>query len=164
MSSKNNQPSEGTMAISMIVGGAVIIAMLLFAVLFVAAVAWSIVLLFAWNQPRRIGKLTITPREAHYFVFGGVIGAVTLPFIVECFGLISGYGVASNTLVYIYMAGYLFGAVAGGVIEEQLFEPVADEEQTGTALTILPPEREEAPVAPPSPFRFATWDDEEARK
>lgn len=176
----NNDNSGAAIGVAIIVAVAVSIAAFIYAVAVFAAFVLSVVCLFAWNEPRSIGSITITPDEARSFVKRGLWGAFLVPvFLLFCEVALS-FHANPDYLIYLMLAGY----AAGSLGIEMLIANVPDTEPTIEQLPappaqIAPPRgfyppakttfipTPDSPKAPEEPqrncrcFTFASWDDEE---
>ena len=162
MSSNSNNSAEVT-GFAFVIAIIGIAGMFLFALAAFAALVLSVIAFFAWNKPLRLGKHTLMPEEARAFVRNGLIGAALAPVFCLFLELMFGIRINSDYLPQIVLGGYTLGSL--GV--EFLFE---EEQQAAQAHDIVPlerlpaaspPQRMERP-APVEPFRFASWDDEDA--
>lgn len=172
MSNKNDEMA-GFVLVFAFVGA---IATLFIVVVYALAVVLSTVLTFlaflAWDKPRKFGGEVITPEEARLFVGSGVIGAaVLLSLVAICSALLS-FRVPDQYWIHIILGGYAFGSlgVALHTAEEEhelvMIESSEESKLSAVDLSIL----DDSPEAPSQPqpvqpaFRYATWDDEEARR
>ena len=162
MSQGNNEATGIIFAISIVcvLGYMLVLAFAAFT-LFVAFVL-TIIALLAWNTPRRIGKWIITPDEARSFVYRGLAGAGLVPaFWIFCC-VIFDLPFHGDLLLPVALFGYVLGSVGITLLEDE--EPL--ETQVVPMQTAVPeqlPTPNALPAPPKPPFRYATWDDEEAR-
>ncbi len=163
MSSKNDESSALAMAVALV--GAVFIAMAFLIAAFLAFLAFlfTVLSICAWNQPLTLGKLTIQPQEARAFVGRGLIGAVALPAFALFCAVLLGVPIDGEAWPYLLLGGYTVGSI--GI--EILMAQEADNAPPTITLPVQPVEPPKRVVLPPpsaTPFRFASWDDEEDRK
>ena len=144
--------------------GLAIMAALIFAIMAFIAIILTVLALFAWNRPLRIGSLVVQPDEARSFVYRGLIGAVVLPaFIAFATAL---YGVAVDWDSYLFHI-LLLGYVGGSLGLEMLFADAQPPHAEGEIIhppierQITPPRPQQLPPPQSPPFRFASWDDDE---
>jgi hypothetical protein len=155
MSSKNNDTNS---AAALMGAGLLIVMMILFALGVFIAGAMTIVCMFAWHRPIKFFGETITPREAHLFVYSGLVGVFLLPAFALCCGVLFHFVVLDDWMGYLLMGGYVLGSFGSWIYmayEASLAEKA--EAERASQPVVLPPS---APVAP-QPFQFASWDDEE---
>lgn len=162
MSSKNDDTSGIVMAFAFVGAVAFIMAAFVFAVLAFLAFILTILCLFAWNQPRRIGKLVILPEEARAFVYRGLAGMCLLPVFAGFCELLFGIHIKEALYPYLFIGGYVGGSIGIGILMAE-----QNGGETG-AIDITPPQlpsepQRSLPRPEPEPFRYASWDDEEGR-
>ncbi len=162
MSSRNDETSSMTMGIAFVL--ACVYAMVVFAIviLMFVSLVLSVVALFAWNTPRRLGNHVLMPQAARAFVYRGLAGAFLLPIFCLFLDVLFGIRIDGNYLPHILLAGYALGSL--GV---EILWAMNEDNQASTA-TYIPPSQQiapppQAPSPPLVPFRFASWDDEDGR-
>ena len=163
MPSNNKNESDETGTITAFLGiGMIMAAVAIMAVLTVAAMVLTIVCFFAWNKPRRIGKLTIMPDDARAFVLRGIAGAFLIPASVAFLSLFLDLNIDWNFLPHLMLAGYVIASIGVEVLAAQ------EEQQGGGSVYTsvqpqvpAPPAQRLLPRPDPQAFRFASWDDEE---
>lgn len=173
MSGKPNEEMQAMTFVMAIIGAA---ALFLFA--FIAAIAafaaviMTIMALIAWNKPLELGEYILEPQDAREFVYRGIAGAIILPififFCVFLFQIETGREF-ENAIPYFFLAGYVVGSV-GLEFAMAAEENSAASHTVSTPTIIQEPERENHVEGLPAPrtssedtFRYADWDDEEAR-
>jgi hypothetical protein len=161
MSQQNDETKGMIMAFAFI--GAILYALAIFALvaLTFVSIVMTIVCLFAWNEPRRMGKYVLMPDEARSFVKRGFVGAMLLPLFCIFLELYANVRINGDYVVHIALAGYMAGSLGIEII-------FADEKgKAEPTQTIIPPCHQIAPPQqhepPRIPFRFASWDDEDGR-
>ena len=164
MSQRNSETDGMAMGLALVGMAFALLFMVLYAVACFVAIVLTLLALCAWNEPLHLtSKMIITPREARIFIGSGIAGLIGLPvFVIFCAALFH-LQIKPDWWGYILLGGYALGALGiGGAI-------LGDEQENGTPNFIasppaLPaPEREETPAPAKPPFRFASWDDEDAR-
>ena len=117
----------------------------------------------AWKKPFTFGAITITPQEAHGFVCCGIAAAVLLPILLGITGAMLGFSIPRAWSPFVFIAGYTAGSLSFGLYCVKQEE--AKEEERALARETAPQVLDEAPVIHEErpPFRFASWNDEEAR-
>jgi hypothetical protein len=118
----------------------------------------TVAALGAWNKPDRLGPLVIQPEDARAFIARGLIGAAStlgLLYLAKLFGFEM---VGRDMYPVAAIFGYALGSI-GGYWEDMKTRQQAEESATPT-IEFLPPAP--PPVQKPE-FRFASWDDEDAR-
>ena len=123
---------------------------------------FTILALLAWNGPLKLGKIVIEPAEAREFIYRGLAGAVLVPaFAFLCAVLFQEPGIIPF-LGYLALAGYVLGSLGLEYWMGQVEPDFAGQPQAPHG--ILPPEVQQRALPPTqsAPFRYASWDDEEA--
>lgn len=163
MSSKNDD-ATALGAVGAVFG---IVAIFFFAVLAFIALVYTILAILAWDRPIKIGPLSMTPEYARRYLAWSVAGAIVVPVFAVFSEWLLNIHIRDNLWFYIVVGGYILGAIAMEMHDE--------EEKKAAALRPLPPVLPQPPVRQPEPlrglprpqaqpFRFASWDDEEARR
>lgn len=157
-----SQNNDNSAAMGFAFVGAILAFALLFIFAFLAFIAFglTILALLAWNEPFRMGKITIEPHEARAFVGRGLIGAVVLPVFVVFTSILFGVPINDDYWLYFVIGGYVGGSI--GV------EMLSAEDNPQNISPIVPPMPNRLPPSPDPvqrpPFQFASWDDEEEDK
>lgn len=160
MASRNSENDAAMFGLAM----AMMIALFAFLIVYFALAAYtavvSLLCLFALFRPLKIGKHTITPKEARWFLGRGIVGWFAFPFLVITIAPLLNVGLKADWMVWLMLTGYMIGALGGEYIRHKLGEQDA-------AVDSMPPQTPPAPppVLPqraPKPFHYARWDDEEA--
>ncbi|PSM16693.1 hypothetical protein [Nitratireductor sp. StC3] len=161
MSSNNNNGDVG-MAVGLVVAGLACLALMAFFAAAFIAFVMTVLALFAWNRPLRIGrKFVITPEEARGFVKRGLAGMGLVPFFFVLLDVLLGVTIEWDFLPYMALFGYVAGSLGIEVLMAEMDDAVPDQAWPQEQRPALP-EPETRPVAEkPAPFRYATWDDEE---
>ena len=162
MSNRNDDDNSGIalvfMGLAMIGLGLAIIAA------FIAFVL-TVIALFAWNKPRRIGKTVIRPEDARGFVYRGIAGAFLLPAFCIFLNVFLGIYINGEYLPHLILGGYVLGSLG---LEILMHEEGGDEPQAPTVIDApsLPQTRQPEILPPPpqEPFRYASWDDEDIQE
>lgn len=171
MSSKNDDDDGKTVILVISVIGAAFIVFAVIMALIGTAIAFALTILsiFAWNKPRRIGEFLIEPEQARAFVIRGVIGAL---LVVAAAGLL--YLLRDKPIDwsrwYLVIGGYVVGSLGIAMLrEEELpkveqareIEPPRQQLLPAPRALPSPPQRTLPRPLPLKPFRFAEWNDEE---
>lgn len=162
MSSQNNENANVATGAAIVAAGLYILALLLFFVLAILVFVFTVLAIWAWHEPRTIGRTTITPDEARSFVYWGLIGAGVAPLLVVMMAAALGERFDPDILIHSPWVGYVLGATLQSYIAHQ------EQEERKNAVeeveVVQPASRTLAPVpSQAEPFRYASWDDEEAR-
>jgi hypothetical protein len=156
MSSKDNNNEAAGVGIAFGMLG--LAGLFIFAVFAFAAFIFTLLSFYAWNEPRTIGTLTITPYKARMFVYGGLAGAVLLPVFAIFTQVLFDFSLDWDGFgLYIVVGGYILGSLAG----EHLAEGVEEPKQITLPIEQLPAPQPHRDGPPLQPFRFASWEDEE---
>jgi hypothetical protein len=135
-----------------------------------AALIFTILSFLAWNKPLKLGSYTITPDEAHTFVYRGIAGAVLVPVFAMFAGAMFKYQFHPDIWFYLVVGGYSFGSPVIGIMQAA---EEHEKERAAAAMRVYEvEERKAAPVrkalpvrqADPKPFKFADWNDEDEFK
>lgn len=172
MSQNNNDEGAGIALVFGLIGAVFwMIGLFVIALAGFAAFVLTILCFCAWNSPLTIGPMTITPEEARGFVGRGVFGAFAVPAFVLFSDILFGLGVDWNYAFHIAAFGYVLGSIGFEIL---MAESQNDQSNQSQALPphqqiSAPPRSPEPEYLPPStqgqsgqPFRYASWDDEEA--
>lgn len=109
MSSRDDDSSAG---LAIVGASLAIVGLLLFAVAAFVAIGITILCLFAWRKPLTLFKLTMTPEEAHTFVYSALGGTMLLPTFVAFASALYQFQVVGMYWGYIFLAGYVLGGFA----------------------------------------------------
>jgi hypothetical protein len=157
------------MGLAIVIGVLAAAALFFFALLAFISLCLTVLCLLAWNRTLTIGKLSITPNEARGFIGMGFIGACLLPCFVWFCAVVFKVQIVPDYWPHIILAGYTLGSL--GYVQH-----LEDEEAKAAAAAapvmpvqnaqITPPPRmDESPRDAGRPaFRYAQWDDGEARQ
>lgn len=171
-SSPQNDEIKALGLVFAIIGGVLSVMVLL---AFVAGIFFCLVLsvicLFAWNKPVKLGKETLTPEAARAFVKRGLHGAYLLPLFCIFLELFFNIQINVAYLPHIILIGYVIGSLG---VELLYVEQALSAAETQTLM--LPSQRiaaaapelpsqpaavsHKAPASEAAPFRYASWDDE----
>lgn len=166
MSDNKNDESSAIIMVFAFIGAALYVWAIFLALLAAfAAFVFTILSLIAWNRPLRLGRtFVITPDEARAFVYRGLIGAGVLPAFLIFVEVVTGVGINADFFLPSIALGYTLGSVGVEIMMAN------GESEDATGVEIIPPQQQ-LPAPPPQastpqrlPFRFASWDDEEARR
>jgi hypothetical protein len=159
MSGKNDDLNGAALAIAFLGAIVVAVAAFIFALAAFVALIFSIFALFALDGGLSIGEFEIEEDEARRFLALGLLGAGIVPFFVLFSSLLIGFRFQDSWWFYLVIGGYCAGClVVFPAVESELRKAEAEAE-TKKKTQILPPPPPQA--APPRPFTFADWDDEE---
>lgn len=165
MSDNRNDESTAIIMVFAFIGAAFYIWVFVLALLAAfAAFVFTILSLIAWNKPLRLGRtFVITSDEARAFVYRGLIGAGVLPAFLLFVDIIAGTLITAHIpLLPTVLVGYTLGSVGGEIMMAN------GGDQDAGDVEIIPPQQQLPPPQAPAPqrlpFRFASWDDEEARR
>ena len=163
----SSKPNDEISALAIVAGmmGIFVIAMaaIFFAVLAFLALVFTVLSIWAWNERLTIGGWHLKPEEARAFIVRGLIGAVTVPvFTIFCAVLFQSH-IPPQVWPYLILGGYTAGSIG---IEILMAQEANNAPPTITlpAQPVEPPKRVVLPPPSATPFRFASWDDEEDRK
>jgi hypothetical protein len=161
MSSKNDESTGLAMGIGLVAAGVMFMAVVVFFLLALFTAVLSVVALIACWRPLRIGKITIEPREARFFLLRGIMGWFLFPVAVVYIAPLFNIPIYQDYIIYLMMSGYMIGSVGIECIIEKIRE--ANEATDAEQVSRLPVVHSR-PVQPPQkPFEYARWDDEEER-
>lgn len=166
MSSKNNENSAAASAIVFIAMGILAIGLFIAAALAFLCFVLTILCLFAWNNPVRIGRLSILPADARAFLFRGVIGLWLVPaFVLFCDALFK-LGVVWGYLPYMMMVGYVGGSLGLELLFAGDDKPATAEPDFLPPAQQIPERSDDDPSSPwqrpkDKPFNYASWDDDD---
>lgn len=160
MSSRND---NGEMMGFAIVGAILAFAFLfIYALLLFVAFIMTILAVFAWHNPLKLGSHILEPHEARAFVVRGLIGMFALPFFGVFCEFLFEISIGESLWPHLFLAGYALGSVGVEFLMAQ------NEEQTTSTIVYPPqvpaPPRKPQGLPPAEPFYFASWDDEERGK
>ena len=167
MSGQNSEANGMAFVLALFGAGMLLLGMFIFAVAVVFAVVLTIIAFLAWNKPLTVFGETVQPHEARWFVYRGIIGMYGLPaFAVFCHFLF-GFHIGDSVLSWLFLGGYVGGSVGIEALKamneaEAANAPTVIEQTLPSAKPSTP--IRELPASHPEPFRYASWDDEEARK
>lgn len=157
--SQNNNSDPGPGFVLLAMGAALVI---FFVFLAFASLVLTIVAFFAWNNPVTIGKRTFYPHEARAFVLRGLAGLVLGPIFAIFCSILFEVKIENYLWGYIFLASYTLCSIG--------YEMMRDDsgDEVKPFVEVLPPPLSPPPPPKPdaheAPFRFASWDDEEARQ
>jgi hypothetical protein len=135
--------------------------MFFFALLAFAALVWTILSIFAWNKPLKLGPIDIQPHEARRFVGRGIVGMAIIPaFAIFCVMLFDLRIDWSFWWSYLLIGGYTAGSVGIEILADDDDETIVATPATPPSPMITRPQRYMDMREPPS-HRFAKWDDGE---
>lgn len=160
MASNNNSNEAGGLALVLAFIGAM--AIMFAVVLAFFAFVLTIIAIFAWNSPLRLGKWVVTPEEARAFVGRGIVGAIMVPAFCLFCEVVFQVPIVWDYLAYMMVGGYTLGSLGIAIM-------IAEDEAPSAPVTYIPPQPQLPPAprpvlsAPKEPFRFASWNDEEGR-
>lgn len=163
MSSNNDNGAATGMAV--VVGVLACIGLFIYALLLFVSFVLTILCIVAWNNPLRLGKLTIEPHEARAFVGRGVLGLGLVPaFAVFC-GAVFDVPIDPEFWPHLFVGGYALGSLGVEIMmaedEPRAMTP-AWREEPQRPVEILPPQKRAAVRDDPGEsVRFASWDDED---
>lgn len=162
MSTRNDENANFAAAAGFIGAGLFILALFLFFIFAILVAVFTVLAIWAWNEPRTIGRITIVPEEARSFVYWGLIGAGVTPLLVVMMAAALGTSFDPDVLLHSPWVGYVIGATLQSYIAHQ------EQEERKNAVeeveVVQPASRMLAPVPSQAEhFRYASWDDEEVR-
>lgn len=161
--SNNNEGSGCGFLILIIAFGYVILwivaalAVAAYAVMCFSAVVLTLVSIFAWNRPRQLFHLGITPYQARGMVCFGGIGMVLLPAFALFCEYIFEVRIDPKYWFYLWLGGYSWGCV--GFCRTQTFTAREVEYYYARDIPTLPPPQTLQLPAPPKTFEYADWQD-----
>lgn len=157
MASQNNQSNGAGAAMGIVAAGMLVFFYVFVIVICILSFVCTILSLIAWFRPLKLGRWGVTPTEARWFIYGGIIGAYLFPMFAEFFLLLIELSIPVKYWDYANVVGYILGSFAGTLIYEEIKEP-----EPPARLEIEPTYIKRTPPPPaPKPFEFASWDDEE---
>lgn len=162
MSSNNNNEVNGLIFImAMLVAGAILLGVVIYIVIATITLGLSIISLFALWKPLKLGKETITPQEARWFLIRGIIGFYVFPLFVSVLANIMKWRIEADWSIHIMIVGYIIGSLGIEFVLAKLNEE--DEEPSkGNVTVIAPPQPQQEP--PRATFEYARWDDDEGKQ
>ena len=164
MSQRNGTDSAGFAFVVVIAVIGVAMA-IIFALAAFAALVLTVLCMFAWKDGLTIGEFSIEAHEARAFVLRGVLGAIILPVFAVFAAMLFGESISDDVWSYIFIGGYTLGSVGIEYLISQQETPAQPPAPTIPPRQITPPPiSDHTPAAPPRPFEFASWDDEEAQR
>lgn len=172
MNSQND--NSGLAMIAVVIGAAgtaiglfvAAIGLVLAALTLFATFAFTILALFAWFKPVKIGNEVFTPAMARNFVYGGLWGGALLVGFAAFIDIMFVLGIQVEWTPQIFLCGY----VAGAFFADMTFTPSEIVEPAGMVIEHAP-----APTPPPvvtiattpmpsaeapKPFKYAAWNEE----
>ena len=170
MSNNNNDEATGIMIAFAFVGAvALMIMVVVYALVVFLAAILTVLSLLAWDSPLEVGPVEITPEEARFFVGAGMASAAVCPLFVMMCSWLFEFRVSDDAWFHIFLGSYAFGSIilTTKAAEAGAFDngvPHYNVEPLPPPIDVTPREltSPEQPPSPPSEFRYATWDDEEA--
>lgn len=161
----NNQPSGEMMVLILVVAVAILILKIIFYAVLIGAIALTAAMTLAsfaaWNRPRTIFGEVVTPEEARTFIWRGLMGGASAYGGAALYAIFAQVRISENLYALAIFGGYFVGSVVTGLIEEQ--ERQKAEEAAKVQPPMLPPALPPVQYREPPPFRYADWDDEDAR-
>ncbi len=156
----NNNNSE-SMSIAVVIAVITFIGLFLYALAAFFAVVLTIVALSAWNKSLTLFGHTIHPHEARAFVRNGFVGMFMVPLFVVFAQALLEFQINEEYWPHVFIIGYALGCLGITAMLENAppAPPMRDVNPRELAHQLAPPD--EMPRA--DPFRFADWDDEDAR-
>lgn len=163
MSSNNDNGAAMGMAVVFTI--LAFVGLFLYALLLFVSFVLTILCIVAWNNPLRLGKLTIEPREAHAFVARGLFGMAALPFFAAFCSTIFDVPIDPEFWSHLVVGGYALGSLGVEIMmaedQPRTMTP-AWREEPQRPVEVLPPQKRAAVRDDPSEsVRFASWDDED---
>lgn len=162
MSGRNSETDGFVIVLAFLGAGIILMGYVLFAVATLLTIVFTLIAFVAWFRPLTLFGETLTPQEARWFVYRGLIGMIGLPaFALFCQALFQLHLNDKLWSVFI-LAGYM-----GGSLGIEILKAIVEEKKQTLAAEILPPSapvNEPAPTPAPreaEPFQYASWDDEE---
>ena len=171
MSGRSDDNSGVSMAGGLLLVFVMLVGLVLFAVIGFITFFFTIVSLIALFRPVRLGKYVVEAEEGKTFLKRGLAGAFLVPAFAFFCCVIFGLRIRPEFWNWLVIGGYCLGSL--GVSTVEAIEAQNAEEQARTAELLLPPTPAQRAVDAPegnpspsrsksaSPFRFASWDDEE---
>lgn len=162
MSNRNDEGMLWVLPIAIMAATAVLLIVVVYVIAVVLSFLLTLVAFAAWNRPVTFLDHTVTPEEARLFVGSGCVGLFALPLIVFLFSAVFQFQVRPDMWGHFYVAGYAFGSLGVNWLADQagIFKDPPAEPAQPVRIARAETPREKAP----EPFRYARWDDEEARK
>ncbi|MCB1499016.1 MAG: hypothetical protein KDK07_04375 [Bauldia sp.] len=160
MNSKDNgtDPVVATFA-----AGALLAAILVFTLSAFVALIGTILALVAWDEPLKMGRISIQPEQARAFVTRGIVGALLVPAFAVFAAVLLKFKIDPDAWLFLFLGGYTAGSFGVEfVLIDKYFQKDGTAEFEGNAQ--LPPPFETAVNGEAKPFSFASWDDEEERR
>lgn len=163
MSNRNDANSEFGIAAGIMAVSAILLLVVFYVVGLIIAALFTGFAVCAWTRPMTIGPHTITPKEAHFFVYAGIAGACVLPILIWFVAALVGIPVAPDMWIHFYLGGYVLGSIGLTALADKEGYFTAPPAQDSAPPPVFIAGRESTPEEEPEPFRFARWDDEERR-
>ncbi len=168
MSGRNDEAAGFAMAFAVLGAGVLFLGAIVFAALILIAGFLTVFSLGVCilNRPVKVLSETVTPRDARIFLTGGISGAWMLPVFVWFCGLLYGIRIEDYVIQWLAVGGYIAGSFGLEIMVSNYERNTAAEIAARQPVAPPPPPKtiEARPVHKPEPFRFASWDDEEAGK
>lgn len=159
MSNNNDQQTAMAFFFASAALAVIVVIVVLYVLSCFLAVILTILSLLAWSEPLRLGPYVIEPHEARGFIVAGCIGAVGVPVFAVFAAWLLNARIEDEWFFYLATGGYAFASIGFGLVLGAL---EAEAQQVEQSNTIIPPAP--MPQLPPrESYRFASWDDEEAR-
>lgn len=159
MSANNGQNNAYIMVFAIVSAALMFLAYAVIAIAAFAALVLTVLSVFAWNKPLKIGRFILAPKEARSFVSRGFWGMVILPLFAAFCSVLFGIVIPDSYWIAIYLAGYVLGSIGGAIL-------LAEEKPEVTPPAAMPPQvpqpsqPEQLSTPPRKPFEYASWDDE----
>ncbi|MGO4134636.1 hypothetical protein ACEQ6A_08755 [Rhizobium brockwellii] len=154
MASNNDNNTELAMGLAALT----FIGIFFFALLIIVTFVLTLVAFYCWNEPRKFGKTTITPRLARGFVYGGLAGAVLLPVSFALADIFFNLRLDWDSLAIYFVVG---GYIAGAFIVDDILDEGEAVQEIVVPMQSLPQQPNTPTPRSDQPYRFASWDDEE---
>ncbi len=180
--SRNSEVNGMAFSLALVCAVMFFVAAAIFAIAAFSALVLTVLCLIAWKDGLTIGSMTIEPHEARAFVVRGLLGTFIVPAFAAFTSALFRTEIEAQFWPYIFIGGYTLGSV--GIeyhIAEERNKAEASAQYLLPPMPVSPPpagERRASTVAPDHPcsqaqcpllaaaqtrpFRYASWDDEEA--
>lgn len=160
MSNRNDGNSEFAIVAGFFGAAAILLIFVFYILGIVLAAVFTVISICAWNKPLKLGENIVTPEEAHFFVYSGIVGAWALPAMAWLSSAIFQFDIHPDAWLHMYIGGYCFGSVGLTALASNsgMFPGPDQTISPPPCAQIAPPP---PPAVKPEPFRFASWEDEE---
>ena len=162
MASRNSETDGFAIGLGLLAFAAIVLWIVIYILAGIVTAVFTVMSLMALWRPLKIGKQTITPKEARWFLVRGIIGVFAFPLIAAIAAQMLKIEIEPEWRVHLMAIGYMLGSLGGEwvsytITEAQTKEEAAKKPPVPQAPTITPPKM----IYQGKPFEYASWNDEE---